>query len=57
MYVYLAPGGSMLTFKRDAIRALPGPSGKNRPAPAYAVELAFGTCIKLYSYRWKKKTS
>ena len=56
MYVYLAPGGSMLTFKRDAIRALPGPSGKNRPAPAYAVELAFGTCIKLYSYRWKKKT-
>jgi hypothetical protein len=41
---------------RDAIKVLPGPSGKNKPAPAYAVDLPYGTCIKLYAYRWKKKS-
>jgi hypothetical protein len=35
---------------------LPGQSGKNKPAPAYALDLSYGTCIKLYAYRWKKKT-
>ncbi len=56
MYVYLAPGGSILTFKRPSIMALPGQSSKNKPAPANAVELHHGACIKLYNYRWKKKT-
>lgn len=56
MYVYLAPGGSILTFSRTSILTFPGQSSKNRPAPPYAVELPHGTCIKLYNYRWKKKT-
>jgi hypothetical protein len=56
MYVYLAPAGSIPTFDRAGIAALPGPSSKNKPASAYAVDLSYGTCIKLYSYRWKKKT-
>ncbi|MBI4480151.1 MAG: hypothetical protein HY651_09030 [Acidobacteria bacterium] len=56
MYVYLAPAGSVLTFTRPGIMALPGTSSKNNPAPAYAVQLPYGTCIKLYNYRWKKKT-
>ncbi|MGI9071171.1 MAG: hypothetical protein ACR2JB_07595 [Bryobacteraceae bacterium] len=56
MYVYLAPGGSILTFARPSLLAFPGQSSKNKPAPPYAVELPHGTCIKLYNYRWKKKT-
>lgn len=56
MYVYLAPDQKILTFKRATIPALPGPSSKNKPAPAYSIDLAYGTCIKLYNYRWKKKT-
>jgi hypothetical protein len=56
MYVYLAPGGSILTFARPTILAFPGQSSKNKPARSYAVELPYGTCIKLYNYRWKKRT-
>jgi hypothetical protein len=56
MYVYLAPHGSILTFARPSVAAVPGQSSKNKPAPAYAVDLPYGTCIKLYNYRWKKKT-
>lgn len=56
MYVYLAPGGSILTFARATLLAFPGQSSKDKPAPPYAVELPYGTCIKLYDYRWKKKT-
>src|SRR5262249_19217303 len=56
MYVYLAPGGSVLTFARPSIPALPWQYSKNKPAPAYALELPHGTCVKLYNYRWKKKT-
>jgi len=56
MYVYLAPGGSILTFSRPSIAVLAGPSSKNKPAAAYSGDLPHGTCIKLYNYRWKKKT-
>jgi hypothetical protein len=56
MYVFLAPGGAIPSFARDAIDVLPGPSGKNKPATAYAGGLSYGTCIKLYAYRWKKKS-
>jgi hypothetical protein len=56
MYVYLAPGGSILTFSRASVNALPGSSSKNKPATAYSGALTSGTCIKLYNYRWKKKT-
>ena len=56
MYVYLAPESNILTFDAsDGIAVLAGQSSKNRPAPAYAVKLAHGSCIKLYNYRWRKK--
>lgn len=55
MYVYLAPAGAILSFARAAITVLPGQSSKNKPAPAYVGELPYGTCIKLYNYRWKKR--
>ena len=54
MYVYLAPDGQVPSFKADAIRVLPGKSGgQNQPDVAYAAPLPYGTCIKLYDYRWK----
>jgi hypothetical protein len=56
MYVYLAPGGTILSFARPTISVLPGTSSKNKPAPAYAADLSHGTCIKLFNYRWKKRT-
>lgn len=56
MYVYLAPKGKILTFAApDGIKVVAGQSSKNKPAPAYAIELQYGSCIKLYNYRWKKK--
>jgi hypothetical protein len=56
MYVYLAPGGEIPSFQADAIRVLPGPSAKNRPAAPYAENLPYGTCVKLYNYRWKARS-
>lgn len=56
MYVYLAPNGQIPSFDADAIRVLPGKSAKNQPAVPYAVDLPYGTCIKLYNYRWKTKS-
>src|SRR5207302_5175811 len=43
-------------FSRPSINALPGGSSKNKPATAYSGALQSGTCIKLYNYRWKRKT-
>ncbi len=57
MYVYLAPDGRVPTFRADAIKVLPGRSGVNRPPQPYAVDLPYGTCIKLYDYRWRAKSS
>ncbi len=56
MYVYLAPNGAILTFDKPSIMVLPGPSSKNNPASPYSVPLEWGTCIKLYNYRWKGKS-
>ncbi len=55
-YYYLAPGGSVPTFARDAVQVMPGPSAKDRPATPYVGGLRFGTCIKLYDYRWVAKS-
>ena len=57
MYVYLAPGGTVPSFQAVAIRVLPGNSGLNRPAPPYALDLPYGTCVKLYDYRWRAKST
>ncbi len=56
MYVYLAPGGQVPSFSADSIKVLPGKSSTNRAAPAYAEKLHYGTCIKLYNYRWKARS-
>ena len=56
MYVYLAPGGNVPTFSRGEIYVMPSKvKGKKQPSP-YSEGLSYGTCIKLYDYRWKAKT-
>ncbi|GHO91553.1 hypothetical protein KSF_016010 [Reticulibacter mediterranei] len=54
MYVYLAPGGRVPSFRADTISVLPGKSaGINKPDASYVADLPYGTCIKLYNYRWR----
>lgn len=55
MYVYLAPNGDVPSFKADAIRVLPGGTDGS-PIP-YAVDLPYGTCIKLYDYQWPNRST
>jgi hypothetical protein len=55
MYVYLAPNGTVLSFEADAIKVLPE-KRTNLPPRPYAADLQYGTCIKLYDYRWKAKS-
>lgn len=57
MYVYLAPGGNVPAFEADAIKVLPGKSMPNKPGEPYALDLPYGTCIKLYNYRWRAKST
>ncbi len=57
MYVYLAPNRTILTFDMPTILVLPADSSKNNPARPYTQPLAHGTCIKLYNYRWKGKST
>ncbi len=57
MYVYLAPGGNVPSFRAEAIRALPSESRANQPATPYSRKLPHGTCVKLYNYRWKAKST
>lgn len=47
MYVYLAPGGQIPSFESDTLAVLPG-----RYPDAYVGELAAGTCIKLWNYKF-----
>ena len=54
-YVYLAPHGKVPSFQADAIKVLTsGPSGK--PGKPYSRDLPYGTCVKLYNYRWKTRS-
>ena len=56
VYVYLAPGGKVLSFSASTINALPTPGKANRPARAYAEPLEWGSVVKLYNYRWARKS-
>lgn len=47
MYVYLAPGGQVLSFESDALPVLPG-----RYPEVYVGGLTAGTCIKLWNYKF-----
>lgn len=56
MYLYLAPDGLVPSFAAPAIRVLPQKRKSLRPEP-YASDLAYGTCIKLYNYNWRAKST
>ena len=57
MYVYLAPHKQILTFVApQGIPVLAGQSSKNKPAPPYSVKLPYGSCIKLYNFRWRARS-
>lgn len=56
MYVYLAPQGKIPCISKTGIKVLPSSSSKNSPGTPYSLELAFGTCVKLYNYRWKARS-
>jgi hypothetical protein len=53
VYVYFAPGGNVPSFYADSIKVLPGDGAVNKPPTPYSKALEFGTCLKLYNYRWK----
>lgn len=57
MYVYLAPAGRVLTFDALSIDVLPGDDAPNRPPKPYQRLLEYGTCVKLYNYRWRAKST
>ena len=57
MYVYLAPKGRVITFRADSIRVLPGDEAPNRAPAPYSRPLEYGTCVKLYNYRWRPKST
>src|SRR5712692_7496956 len=54
-YVYLAPNGVVPRFAADAINVLPQRRNSIRPEP-YASGLQYGTCVKLYNYRWRARS-
>ncbi len=55
MYVYLAPGGKVPRFAADMVKVLPEDRSTVTPRP-YVVGLQYGTCVKLYNFRWKAKS-
>jgi len=55
MYVYLAPEHRVPRFQADAIKVLPDERRSLAPRP-YTVGLPYGTCVKLYGFRWKAKS-
>lgn len=52
MYVFLAPGGAVPSFTAEGVRVLPGLSRSKRPGEPYALNLPYGTCLKLYNFQW-----
>ena len=52
MYVYYAPGDRVPSFPAKSIAVLPGEGSVNKPPAAYARAIEYGSCIKLYAYRW-----
>jgi hypothetical protein len=55
MYVYLAPGGAVPRFSAPTIAVLPDDRRSQQPRP-YVTPIAYGTCVKLYNFRWKAKS-
>lgn len=55
-FVYLAPSGSVPSFLADELRVLPSESKGDKPPLPYTTGLKWGTCIKLYAYKWKARS-
>jgi hypothetical protein len=56
VFEYLAPKkGQVMRFSAPSISVLPGKSGSNSPPQPYSAGLGYGTCVKLYNYRWRGK--
>jgi hypothetical protein len=56
VYVYLAPDGKVFSFSADSILALPAAGKANQPSQAYEEPLEWGSVVKLYNYRWARKS-
>jgi hypothetical protein len=52
MYVYYAPGGRVPSFAAKSVAVLPSGGSAGKPAAPYTAPLEYGSCIKLYAYRW-----
>jgi hypothetical protein len=55
MYVYLAPDGAVPRFDAETVAVLPDDRRSQQPRP-YVEPIAYGTCVKLYNFRWKAKS-
>lgn len=55
MYVYLAPNGMVPRFAAEVVNVLPEDRRNIKPRP-YAVGLNYGTCVKIYNFRWRAKS-
>ncbi|PWB81866.1 MAG: hypothetical protein C3F08_00980 [Candidatus Methylomirabilota bacterium] len=55
MYVYLAPNNKVPRFWAETLDVLPEDRSKIAPRP-YASGLPYGTCVKLYNFRWKARS-
>ena len=56
VFQYLVIDGEVPRFSAESLALLPGKSSKNRPASAYSEPLHYGTCVKLYNYKWPGKS-
>jgi hypothetical protein len=56
MFVYLAPGGQIVSFRAAEIAVLPVIEEKGRPPKPYRGGLKSGTCIKVYDYAWPTRS-
>ena len=57
VFVYLAPNGKVPRFSAPYLNLLPGGSGKGRPVVPYSEPLSFGSCVKLFNYRWAGRST
>lgn len=55
-FVYLAPNGKVPRFSANEIKVLPSEPRGDKPPLPYVTGLKWGTCIKLYAYKWKARS-
>lgn len=57
VFVYLAPNGKIPAFYAESIKLLPSTSSKDNPGKPYSIPMNYGTCVKLYNYKWSGKST